>query len=452
MNSARFVLFVILLTASTLPQETKSDSNTILQLNFSQCMYRALREAPSIAKVESQIREAEYRVQESYTAAAPTLHFSSQFSRVGPSVSLPGGLVVNPANNRQFGLVLKQTISTFGRMKWSALAANLSRRKAQEEFRAELNRLITLVAKTYIEALLAQEQLHIAEDELEARLAALRRSELLFEQGVVAQFDVLRNSAETSQARQSLLEAQTKEYLARARLLSLMNESFSCRMELEPLTLEPPQQGWSLQQAKLNALESHPDLRALRWAVQSAKARVKMAKSSNNPTLELQNTTLNRNPTGFSPGTQNTTSLVLNIPLFDGGLSKVRSSQAKEVVLQLIQDLEQSERDVVLAVEQAYKQLLDRWRAIEVSEKNVAQAGEALRVAVLRYENGISTNVELLESQADHSQARFQLAQTRSQYLLSQWDWWQVTAGEYPIEVPLPPEVRERLKQGSLQL
>lgn len=435
----------------SLPSAEEGRELKVLSLNLEQAMSLALQETPTLAKLQSRIRLTEYQVDEAYTAANPRIDFSSQYSRIEPPVSLPGGgPVINPANNYQLSLVIRQTISTFGRMKWNALASKLSRRSAQEEYRAEINRLISLVAQRYIEALLAQDQVVIAQDDLEARLAALRTSELLLEQGVVARFDFLRNSAAASQAQQVLIEARTGESVAKSRLLSLLDQPLQRQLELRPLEPELPNEEQELAEAKTLALDTRPDLRALRWAVESAKARVKFAKASNNPTLELQNTTVNRNATGFSPGTQNTTALVLSIPLFDGGVSRAQREQAKETVKQLVLDLEQAERDVVLQIEEVHQQLFDRWRAISVAEDNVVQAEEALRVAVLRYENGISTNVELLESQAARSQARFQLAQTKSQFLLSRWNWWQVTAGTYPVEVPLSPEVRSRLEQEGL--
>lgn len=422
----------------------------LLHLNLYQAMSQVLESTPSLQKIESRIRQAEYKVQEAYVPAYPTAAFQTQYSRIEPPVSLPGGPVISPSDNYQFSLVLKQAIYTFGRMKWSAMAAKLAKRSVQEQYRQELNRLIALVAQRYIEALIAQEQVLNAQDDLEAQLANLRRSELLFEQGVAARFDVLRNSAEASRSQQALIEAQTNESLAKARLLSLLDEPLHRKLRLDALPLTPPRDDLYLPDAKLKALESRPDLRSLRWAVEEAKARIELAETSNNPTLELQNTTTNRNATGFSPGTQNTTAIVLSVPLFDGGLSHWQKEQAVESVRQLTNDLEQAERDAVLQIDEVHSQLLDRWKAIDVAGKNVDQAEEALRVAVLRYENGISTNVELLEAQSARSVARFQLAQAKANFLISKWAWWQSTAGEYPVEVPLSEDIRRRLAGEGL--
>lgn len=417
----------------------------LLKLDLRGAMSEALQDAPSLEKIDSRIRQAEYRVQEAFTPAYPTANFEAQYSRIEPPVSFPGGTVISPPNNYRFTLVLRQAIFTFGRMKWNVLATKLGKRVVQEEYRAELNRLIFLVAQRYTEALIAQEQVANAQDDFEAQLANLRRSELLFEQGVAAKFDVLRNSSAASAAQQTLIEAQTNESIAKARLLSLLDQPLRRKLQLEAIPLKPPVDDFHLAESKMYALETRPDLRSLRWAVEQAKAQVEVAETSNNPSLDLINTTTNQNATGFSPGTSNTTAIVLSVPLFDGGVSHFQKEQAVESVRQLTYDLEQAERDAVLQVEELYRQLKDRWRAISVAEENVVQAEEALRVAVLRYENGISTNVELLESQSARTIARFQLAQAKSNFILSKWSFWQATAGEFPVEVPLPPAIRERL-------
>lgn len=421
-----------------------------MKLDLRQAMSLVLQETPTLKRMNSRIRQAEYRVQEAYTPAYPTANFSAEYSRVEPPVSFPGGPVINPANNYRFGLTLRQAIYTFGRMKWNVLASKLAKRAVQEEYRTELNRLILLVAQSYIDALLSQEQVSIAESDLEAQLANLRTSRLLFEQGVAARFDVLRNSAAAAQAQQILIEAQTNESVRKAQLLSLLDQPLNRKLELMPLPINAPNEDLMMEDSKLQALETRPDLRSLRWAVEEARARVEVAETSNNPNLELQNTTTNQNATGFAPGTQNVTALVFSVPLFDGGVSHWQKEQALESVNQLTADLEQAERDAVLQIEESYLRLSERWKAIAVAQENVAQADEALRVAVLRYQNGISTNVELLESQAARSRARFELARARGNFLSSRWTWWQATAGVYPVEVPLPPEIRTRLEAEGL--
>lgn len=429
----------------------KESNAPTIRLDLAQATREVLDKSPTLDSVAARIRQAGYQVDEAYTMANPTVNFSSQYTRVEPPVSSPAIGVISPANNYQLSLVIRQAIYTFGRLKWTSLAAKLQKRAYEEDYRNEVNQLVRLTAQRYIEALLSQDAVSIALDNLEAQRSNLSTSKLLFEQGVVAQFDVLSNSAAVAKAEQRLIEARTAEANSKARMLSILDRPLDSSLYLEALDLHAPA-NISLVDAKLRAMESRPDLRSARWSLEQAKAQVEVAATSNNPTLEFQNSLTNRNSAGFNPGTQNTAALVFSVPLYDGGVTRARKAQAKEVVTQLSRNLEQSEREVTLQVEVAYNQLQDQWIAIGVAGENVRQADEALRVAVLRYRNGISTNTELLDTQATRSQARFDLATARANYLQACWSWWQATASEYPQDLPLPSDIAKRLNQEGLPM
>jgi len=416
----------------------------VLELSLSDTLGLSLASSPSLDRQLAVIRQREYEVEEAYSQANPTANFQAQYQRIEPPVSFTGGQVIQPPDNYSFALTLSQPIYTFGRLRFSVLAGKLSRRSAQEEYLDRLQAVILGGAELYIQALVADEAMNIAIEDLEAQRANLRVTQQLFEQGVVARFDVLRTGAATSQAEQVLIEAQTRRENALSQLKSFMGLNLEQPILLTSLELEPPEQ-LELTNEQMEILERRPDLRALRWAVEAARARVDLARSENSPMLSLQNQTINRNATGLSPGTQNTTSIVLAIPLFDGGVSKNRALQAEETVKQLQADLEQRERDVVVETAETYRELQDRWRSIEVARDNVEQAEEAFRVAQLRYENGISTTVELLDSQAAQARAKFELARTTADYQRARWQWRRAAAEEFPVEVPLPPEIRARL-------
>ncbi len=411
-------------------------------LSLPEVLKLALSTTPSLERQLAVIQQRGSQVDEAYTQAYPTVNFQSQYQRVEPPVTFSNGTVINPPDNYNFALTIQQPLYTFGRLKFGTLAAELSRRAEQETYTNQLQEVILGGASLYIQALLTDEAVQIAEDELKAQQANLGVTKALSDQGVVARFDVLRTGAAASRAEQVLLEAHTAREVAYARLRSYANLAPRAPIDLAPLDLsEPP--NISLDEAQPQILERRSDMKALRWAVEAAEARVRAANAEGSPTLSLQNQTVNRNATGFSPGTQNTTSLVFSIPLFDGGVSRSRAEQAEAVVRQLEADLEQRRRDVLLEAEEAYRQLTDRWASIEVARAEVEQAEEALRVAVLRYENGISTNLERLDAQATWARARFSQAQAQADYQQALWRWRRVSAGDFPVEVPNPPELGE---------
>jgi outer membrane protein TolC len=217
-----------------------------VSLDLNRAITTVLEKSPTVERVMSRIRQAEYKVEEAYTMANPTVSFTTQYTRVEPGLTVPNIGTINPTDNYQFSLNIRQAIYTFGRMKWTALAAKLQQRVVEEEYRTEINRLVELTAQRYIEALLSQDAVSIALDNLEAQQANLRTSQLLYDQGVAARFDVLSNSAAVARAEQRLLEARTAEANAKARLLSLLDEPLDRSLRLSRSLCRTPSNGpWS---------------------------------------------------------------------------------------------------------------------------------------------------------------------------------------------------------------
>ena len=93
--------------SESLPSVTDPQrAQELLHLDLRTAMGLVLEDMPSLKRITSRIRQAEYRVQEAYSAAYPTLDFSAEYSRVQPPISFPGGPVISPADNYAFRLIL----------------------------------------------------------------------------------------------------------------------------------------------------------------------------------------------------------------------------------------------------------------------------------------------------------------------------------------------------------
>jgi len=449
--SSYFALLILVLltvagwaqTSSPLPYPTPSPTpaGSPLQLTLEQAMRTSVDHSPRLEEFRARTREARAKVDEAYVPAYPTATFNAQYQNIQPQVSFPGAdgsnFIITPTHNYQLSLVINQAIYTFGRLKWGALTAEMAELSSQESYRNEVEQLFQDVATAYNAAILAEDAVTIADDRVRSQEQQLKDSRNLFEGGVVARFDVVRSEAELSRVRQVQIQAQTEVKLARDRLLTRMGLPVGTPLLLERLELPGPPPT-DLEAASRRALELRPEMGVLRWAVESAKARVSFEDSQNSPNLSLNSTATERNVTGFVPGQQVVTGIVFSVPLFDGGLSEAKMEQAVQIVAQLIQQQEATRRNILLEVREAYNTLLNNWEKIAVAVKTVEQSEEALRVANVRYRAGVSTNVELLSAQTDYSQARFSLATARYEYQAAWARWRRVISGDYPVSVPGP--------------
>lgn len=391
------------------------------RLSLSEVQREALAHSPSLREGEAKVREARYKVDEAYTLAAPTLSLQGSASRITPPVEVNFGgrtLNITPEYNYNTALSLRQTLLTFGRLHWSAAASELSEQASRADLQDRRLRVIEEARTAYYDSLLAGEQVQIAEDQVKARQAHLREAQLLVKAGSAAPFDVKRDEAALASAEQQLLEARNRAGLARIRLFTLLERPDRGEL-LEPVPQLPPPPQAELEQA----LARRYDLAATRWGAEAARARVELAEAQDNPNLGLQSDYQVRNVTGFAPGQQWTVGLNLQIPLFDGGLTEARANQAREVVEQLVAISDQAQRNARLELSSLLLELQNRHERLEVARRNLESAREATRIARLRYSNGLSTNVELLDSEAaltaaqrDQAAAHYQYLQTMARY------------------------------------
>ena len=157
-------------------------------------------------------------------------------------------------------------------------------------------------------------------------------------------------------------------------------------------------------------------------------ARAHLAAAQDNPSLRLTSEYLRRNETGITRDFQWSTGLTLLVPLFDGGLTAARVGQAEEVARQARARLEEAERFVRVEVERTWLELRTAWNQVRVARQKVLELSEARRLANLRYQNGLSTQVERLEAETAWTRARFGLVRSELDYASSWTRWVRVAA------------------------
>jgi outer membrane protein len=401
------------------------------RLTLIQAQQEAMQNSPSLREGQARVREARYKVDEAYTLTAPTLQLQGGLTRITPPVeaSFSGReLIVTPEYGYNSVLSLRQSLATFGRLHWAAAASELAEKTYQAELQDRRLRVLEDASLGFYEALLTEAQVQIAEDQRKARQAHLKEAHSLVKAGSAAPFDVKRDEAALANSEQQLLEAQTRAGLARLRLFTLLQRpDHGEELEAVERLPQPPQGDLS------QALARRYDLAASRWGAEAARARVELAEAQDNPNLGIQTDYTMRTRTSFAPASQWTVGLNLQIPLFDGGLTEARANQAREVVEQLLALNDQAERNARLELNGLLLELRNRYQRLSVTLRNQESAQEAARIARLRYQNGLSTNVELLDSEAALTSAQRDRVGAHYQYLQTLARYRRAAAEEEPL-------------------
>jgi len=390
----------------------------------------AIRVSPTVRRFEARLEEARFKIDEAEVPGRPRVDFTARYTRLTPPLSfslpgLPSPLSVIVTDNFSASLGLEQAIATFGRLHWGTLAAELAEKSTREELRREKELLDHKAAVLYGRLLYAREVLEVATARLAAREAHLKDVELLHQAGKAARFEVLVARTRLAEDRHRLELADQQARLSRSQLLVLLDRPESAELALEPLPEPAPPPAGDGQEL---AFSRRPELAALDWAVEAARARVSFEESQTNPTLNFATRYEQRTPTDFSPDRQWMVGVVFNVPLYDGGLAEARAGQARSLVTQLEESQGELRRQIRLEVQQARLNLDSSWRRIEVARFQLEQASEAARLAGLRYRMGVGTQTEVLDADTRLSEARLARAEAWETYREAVWDWGRVTS------------------------
>jgi outer membrane protein TolC len=105
--------------------------------------------------------------------------------------------------------------------------------------------------------------------------------------------------------------------------------------------------------------------------------------------------------------------LSVDLTVFDGFLTKSQIRRAESDLLKSRRAAESAERDVVLAVRQAYLDLEIARRQIDVAEEAVRSSEEDHRLAQERYRLGEGTILDVIDAQVNLTRSRTSLENAR---------------------------------------
>ncbi|HYQ60374.1 MAG TPA: TolC family protein, partial [Desulfatiglandales bacterium] len=147
-----------------------------------------------------------------------------------------------------------------------------------------------------------------------------------------------------------------------------------------------------------------------------ADEEVKKAKMAYLPSLHLVGS-YEMDTEDFSQTANNyTVGLLLRFNLFSGFESEWRVQEATANLQQVKAVIRQFEQGIEVETKRAFLQTQSAFERIKVAEAAVGQAEESLRIVRNRYENGLFTIVDLLDTETA-------LQQARSHYLRSNYDY-----------------------------
>lgn len=226
--------------------------------------------------------------------------------------------------------------------------------------------------------------------------------------GVVARADVLRSEVELANAQQNYISASNQYDVAEATLNNIIGTPLGTTLILKDrLQYEPYDNDMAY---CLAYSEQHrPELKQAEYAIDSAEAALVVARSGHMPKV-YANASNNWGGTGSNwPGDDDenwSVGVTASINVFDSGVTWSRIHSAQENLAKAKESYRQIKDDVELEVRTDYLNLREAEKRISTTQVAVASAEEDYHIAVVRYQAGVGTNIDVMDAQEALTQAK----------------------------------------------
>ncbi len=364
--------------------------------------------------------------------------FDPQGNYVGQTIPIPVAvgvdtfhLALGSVNNYAVTGTIQQTLFTWGKLINAYRIAGLSfdlQKEAAAQARAQVKVDAT---QGFYQALLARRTVEVMNDALRQLKGHVGQVQSLYDNGLATKLDLMKATLGLQQMEAQVSQIENGAELATAALLNTLG--------LDPETpvafneeLAPDSMTMDVDQATGQALERRPELAQLRDAVKMADLGVRIARTANLPNAFAQVNGSYKNPVGFSAGwgTDWNATAGISMPIFTGmaNYNKLKAAQAKHrqarVALAMVEDGVKLEvKALALALNQEAKNAAYQKKSVDVAEA-------ALGLAQARYENGLLTNLDYMDSQLALTQARVAYLNALANYRIARAKL-QKAIGEY---------------------
>jgi outer membrane protein TolC len=290
------------------------------------------------------------------------------------------------------------------------------------------------VRQAFLGAILANDYVQVYREAVATAELNVEMVQKMYDQGVVSEYERLRAEVELANLKPQLIQAENQVKIANHNLKNMIGLDLNDEVELV-YDFNPD---WSSQQLNLEHLSSladehRPSLRESRYYVEMRKKAIGVAKAGYRPQISLRsNLDWTRQSDEFDLSTSDWTrsisaSLRVSMPIFDGFATSAEVKKAKLDHVSSTLEASRTQNQVELELQEAFLTYEETSDRLGAQSKTVTQAEEGLRIARLRYEQGVGTQLEVLSAEAALTLAKTNYVQATHDAAVAVYRLLQVT-------------------------
>ena len=304
---------------------------------------------------------------------------------------------------------------------------------AEQTAQATKYDVLLRVNQVYFGTLRAQALVKVAQQTVQARQYLTDQVTELFNNKLKSQVDVAFADVELSRAKMLVLQTEDQVQEAYAEMTRALGSETAAAYQLaeEPLPPSPP---GNVDDLVRQALKARPELASLQLNRDAAYKFERAEKDLSLPTASLLGVggyigyIAQLQLPRVTPPEYESVGINVQIPIFNGGLFKARREEAHYRAMEADQHLRDEAESVARDVRTAWAGLSIAYQRMDVTAEMLRAATQAQQLAKGRYDLGLSSIVELTDSELNLTDA--QIANLSAKYdYQSQYAMMQYTLG-----------------------
>ena len=367
------------------------------------------RQDNGIAAVRSQAEAADLDAQAARAQRWPTLAVGGSYTRLDDAPAFDFGYTGLPIQAPElFGgddfwmgaATLTLPVFTSGRISSSIAAAEARGRGAGARLQGAEEDLRMSVADAYVGVLRARKALSVADSNVRTLESIVHDVEVMFEREVVPKNDLLAVQVALADARQGRLRAANAAEIAQASYNRRLGEPLARPAELDESLPSPAALPVDPVALVAQAKERRAELKALDEQATAYGELASAERARMLPQLAVTGAYNYLENTFLDDEDFASVGIGVQWALFDGGQTRKREAALDRSKRATVQQRADVESMIELEVRQAWLDVEETRRRVEVSADAATQADENLRITRERYGAGLATQTELLEAES----------------------------------------------------
>ncbi len=397
-------------------------------ITLEESLQHALSHNEALQIAREDLDKSHQRIRHAVADVLPQLDITMQYTR---NWLLPAFFFDTPAGQQQFtigahnnliGTVgIRQSIWGGGKSFSAMRVARLLKQFMMEKVRAAKQQVHTQVETAFYDLLLAGELTRVSKSSVARARANFKRVEKLREAGRVSDYDLLRAQVQVAELLTDSIRAENAHILA--------DLAFKNQIGIDPNEPITPRGTFREEIHLLStitetelidlSMQMHPIVRQYSLEIEMLQHAETIARSESRPTIDLivnGQWQAQKNEFDFVKDDFHQSwfsGIAINIPIFDGFRTNAQVAQARSDTRQAELVQKQTERDVRFNILQARRSFYEVRARKNAQIQAVGLARRGLQIAESRYENGVGTQIEVIDGQVTLQRAEAELARAK---------------------------------------